>query len=321
MTGGLLTTNANNILPDGPAGYKAGDGRVNQTPWLALTHSMLFRLHNYIAQQLAAVNPDWNDDVLFNECRRINIAIYEHLIYNEWLVTLVGREFLESRNLTGCSSDEESGAYDASVDASNMDEFAHASFREFHTYIPGYVNFIANDGVILKTMKLSDTIPNSKLLEENYNNVLRGMLQDPMENKHLGYSEELRNLFTKNKCGVGIDLFSLDVTRGRDVGVPPYIDFFEKCGHDAIKSWDDLQGYMDDDNLQLLMKIYTDVEDVDLVVGTLLERKSFGILGAIGACILGEQFYRLKFGNRFFYTFQDSPYPFTPGDLNPRTLL
>lgn len=321
MTGGLLTTNANNILPDGPAGYTAGDVRVNQTPWLALTHSLLFRLHNYIAQQLAAVNTDWDDNNLFSESRRINIAIYEHLIYDEWLPTFVGREFLENKNLTGCSSDGTNGAYDASVDASNMDEFAHASFRLFHTYIPGYVNLIADDGVILKTIKFSDTIFNSKLLEENYNNVLRGMLQDPLETKHLGYSEEVRNLFAKNECGVGIDLFSLDVTRGRDVGVPPYIDFFEKCGHDAIKSWDDLQAYMEDDNLQLLMKIYTDVEDVDLVVGVLFERKLFGRLGAISACLLGEQFYRLKFGNRFFYTFQESPYPFTPGDLNPWTLL
>lgn len=316
MTGGLFSMNANNILPEGQSGYVAGDGRVNQTPWLVSTHSLLFRLHNYIAQRLAAVNQHWNDERLFNESRRINIAIYEHLIYNEWLPAFVGREYSESKNLTCRREDDVCGAYDATVDASAIAEFAHASFRLFHTYVPADVNFIADDGTKLKTIKLSDTIEQPTLIENNFNNLLRGMLYDPLESGRSGYSEQLRNLFEKNDRGIGIDLFSMDVMRGRDFGVPPYIDLIVKCGHNAIKSWKDLKRYFSDSNLEVLMRIYADIEDVDLLVGTLLEYKSFGRHGVIGSCILSEQFYRLKTGNRFFYTFEDSPYPFTRGKLN-----
>lgn len=316
MSGGLFTMNANNILPEGRGGYAAGDVRVNQTPWLALIHSLLFRMHNYIAERLAAVNVHWDDDKLFNESRRINIATYEHLIYDEWLPTFMGPRDAEKNNLTCGRGDDACGAYDARVDASAIDEFSQATFRTYHTYVPAYVNFIGDDGTTLKTMELSDTIGQSTLLEDDYDNVLRGMLRDPLELKHLGYSNQLRNMFAKNDCGIGIDLFSLDVMRERDFGVSPYIDFFAKCGYPAIKSWKELKGYFSETNLQLLMRIYPDVDDIDLVVGVLLEHKSFGRAGAIGACILGEQFYRLKTGNRFFHTFPTSPYPFERGAVS-----
>lgn len=313
MTGGLFNMNANNILPEGQFGYVAGDGRVNQTPWLALTHSLLFRLHNYIATRLAAVNQHWNDERLFNESRRINIAIYEHLIYNEWLPTFVGREYSESKNLTCRREDDVCGAYDATIDASATAEFAHASFRSFHTYVPADVNFIADDGTKLKTIKLSDTIEKSTLIENNFDNLLRGMLYDPLAIGRPGYSKQLRNLFEKNDCGIGIDVFAMDVMRGRDFGVVPYIDFFVMCGHNAIKSWKDLKQYFSNSDLQVLMRIYADIDDIDLLVGILLEVKSYGRHGVIGGCILVEQFYRLKTSNRFFYTFKDSPYPFAQG--------
>lgn len=315
MTGGLFNMNANDVLPSlGTNGYEAGDARVNQTPWLALWHSLLYRLHNYIAKRLATVNKHWDDDRLFNESRRISIAVYEHLTYNQWLPTVLGRKYAESKNLTCRRVDAGCGAYDASVDASTIDEAAHASFRHSHALVPDNVNFIANNGSKLKTMKLSDTVDKASLIETNYNDILRGMLYDRAEEKRLGYSKELRNLLFINKCDIGIDLFSIDMMRGRDFGVPPYIDFFTTCGLAAIKSWSNLKKYFSDRNFQLLKDIYEDFEDIDLLVGVMLERKSCGQNGVIGACTVGELFARHKTGNRFFYSFKDSPYPFSVGE-------
>lgn len=260
------------------------------------------------------MHQNWTDDKLFNESRRINIAIYEHLIYNEWLPTFLGREYAQNKNLTCRRQNERCGVYDANVDASANDEFASAAFRLFHMYVPESVNFVADNATKLKILKLSDTINQPTIIENNFNNLLRGMLYDSLETEHVGYSEELRNYFAKNKCGIGIDLFSMDVMRGRDYGVPVYIDFFVKCNQNAIKSWQDLKRYFSGENFQLLMKIYDDVNDIDLLVGVMLEKKTFGRLGVIGACIVREQFYRLKVGNRFFYTFEDSPHPFTRGE-------
>lgn len=54
----------------------------------------------------------------------------------------------------------------------------------------------------------------------------------------------MRNYIYKNlnKLGVGIDVLSLDIQRGRDHGVPPYYQYMEFCQKDIgkIRDWDDL---------------------------------------------------------------------------------
>lgn len=85
-----MNLNDEEILMEGPKGYQAGDFRVRQTPWLTITHSIFIRVHNRCADNLANLRPDWTDERLFQEARRITIAIYQHLVYDEWIPTFLG---------------------------------------------------------------------------------------------------------------------------------------------------------------------------------------------------------------------------------------
>lgn len=49
------------------------------------------------------------------------------------------------------------------------------------------------------------------------------------------------------------------------------------------------------------------------MVGCLLEDKNHGETGLVGSYIMEEQFYRLKYGHRFFYSFPNGENPFTEG--------
>lgn len=80
-----------NILPRSGDTYTGGDPRVTQTAQLALVHSLCYRLHNFIAENLMAIKRNWNDEQLFSESRRITIAIYQSVIYNEWLPAYIGK--------------------------------------------------------------------------------------------------------------------------------------------------------------------------------------------------------------------------------------
>lgn len=49
-----------------------------------------WRYHNYIAEQLARVNPCWDDETLFNTARDINIAVAQQIYYYEMLPVFLG---------------------------------------------------------------------------------------------------------------------------------------------------------------------------------------------------------------------------------------
>lgn len=129
---------------------------------------------------------------------------------------------------------------------------------------------------------------------------------------------QIRNLlFKTNYKGekVGRDLLLVDILRGRDTGIPPYVDFFKTCLKTEIRSWDDLAPYFEQRDLELLKSIYNDgddsFKDIDAIVGMLLEERVHGLFGEIGACIIADQFHRTKCGDRFFHTHPSNPYPFT----------
>lgn len=108
-------------------------------------------------------------------------------------------------------------------------------------------------------------------------------------------------------------MFSIDVQRGREHGIPPYIKFYTECTGIIVKHWHDLRADFTDENLELLSTMYESVCDVDLVVGTVLENRDHTLLGVVARCVTGQQFERLKYGDRYFYSFRDSPTPFRPG--------
>lgn len=53
--------------------------------------TLFWRLHNFLADVLFWMNPTWEDEQLFQEARRILIALYQHIIYYEFLPILIGK--------------------------------------------------------------------------------------------------------------------------------------------------------------------------------------------------------------------------------------
>ena len=89
---------------------------------------------------MKTLNLGWDDEKLYQESRRILNAEYQHILYNEFLPTLLGptgvTENIGIKTLTsGFSRD-----YQDTFDSRLMNEFATAAYRVGHTLIPGLIS-------------------------------------------------------------------------------------------------------------------------------------------------------------------------------------
>ena len=115
-----------------------GDGRVNEQPNLAVMHTLFLREHNRVARKLGEINPQWEDETLFQESRRIVVAEWQHIVYNEWLPILLGQENMDRFGLYPLTEGF-SNSYKTQFDPRIKNSFAAAAFRIGHTMIPATI--------------------------------------------------------------------------------------------------------------------------------------------------------------------------------------
>ncbi|XP_022084988.1 peroxidase-like [Acanthaster planci] len=304
---------------------KSGDRRTATQPGLTALHTLFLREHNRIAKEFRQLNPSLGADDVYQKARKILGAVWQHIIYNEYLPLVVGEDQYRSKNL----SPNAPYAYDPAVDASVANEFAAAAFRFGHSQVPFHLTR-ANKRYMRKTVpqiNMAEAFFNATFMFDEsiddgaVDSVLRGMTLQSMYKVDRRYSDALtNNLFGDPAVqGDGFDLESLDIQRGRDHGIPSYTTIRKDfCGLSEISSFQDLvdEEVMLNMDARSLKKIYGDdgVQDVDAIVGLVLENHLPNTLvGPTVSCIVADQFHRLKFGDRFFY---QNPDQFTQAQID-----
>lgn len=129
--------------------FISGDDRVNQNPGLMTIQTVFVREHNRIADNLALVNPSWEDETVFQEARRIIIAMIQHITYNEYLPILLGENIVQQMNLKPGEGTSQVSFYSPSVDPRVANEVCFFSrklcsmFKILNKfiYLPSFFNY------------------------------------------------------------------------------------------------------------------------------------------------------------------------------------
>ncbi|KAK4324937.1 hypothetical protein Pmani_004472 [Petrolisthes manimaculis] len=328
--GGRLKVQRRSLLPpdfeaeecesirDGLPCFRAGDNRVNEQVELTVIHTVWVRFHNIIASILAAQNPEWSDETLYQEARRIVVAIYQHIIYNEWLPLVIGKDYMARSGLLplreGFSND-----YDPSVNPTVTNEFATSAFRFGHTLVQGMIDLVGKKGQGTDRLQLRTQFNNPRLIYTpgRLDQFLRGLATQPAQQVDNFVTSELTNrLFETPEMPFGMDLVALNIQRGRDHAIAPYNDLRSACGLPKAEDFDDLLDVVPTSVVSAFRRVYRTVEDIDPFVAGISERHASGaILGPTFRCIVADQFARLKQGDRFFYELGDQPTSFTDEQL------
>ncbi|XP_073958146.1 salivary peroxidase/catechol oxidase-like [Choristoneura fumiferana] len=301
--------------------FETGDDRANENLHLTTMHLLWARQHNRLARGLAALNPRWEDQTLYQEARKIVGAQMQHITYNEFLPLVLGDDVMWALNLS-LRTGGRSGDYDPQVDASVANHFSAAAFRFAHTLLPGLIHSFDADNGSVDYVHLHEMLFNPYTLywSGGARRSVHSALNTPVHSVDPHVTDELSNHLFEQPISTnsslpahpcGLDLVSLNIQRGRDHGLPPYPAWREHCGFPRPKTFEDLVGVFNEVSWTRISTIYSHVDDIDLYTGALAEDPQGRLLGATLTCLLADQFLRVKIGDRFWYETEDEVAGFT----------
>lgn len=308
FSGGLMNTSSGNLLPrntglldnanEGPESnqslFLAGDIRANEQPGLIAMHTIFVREHNRLATQLATVNPGWSDEQIYQHARRMVGGMVQSITYNEYLPAIMGGA---APTLSGAS-------YDSATNATIANEFAGAAFRLGHTQVTNTLMRIQADGQNAAGghVAMMDSFFKPSLISSSseIDYFLNGLAHQTQQETDLMIIDDMRNMLFGQPGQGGLDLFAINVQRGRDHGLATYNDVASMFGLAKANDFSDITS---DSQLQAdLMSLYSSVDEVDLWIGLLAEDKDFqSEMGSLLGTMLNDQFSRLMTGDRFFF--------------------
>ncbi|KAM6338097.1 eosinophil peroxidase-like [Alca torda] len=293
--------------------FKAGDKRVTENLGLSALHTVFLREHNRLVTELRKLNPHWDGEKLYQESRKIIIAIIQMITYRDYLPLLLANE--TSKWIPLYSGYKEKADPTVSNVFTLAFRFGHISVQPFVSrlddsfqplgplsHVPLHLTFCATWRIIT---------------EGGIDPVIRGMVADHaklMKQNQL-LVDELQNHLFEQKEVIGLDLAALNLQRGRDHGLPGYNAWRRFCGLSQPQNLDEFSEVLGNSELaKKFMELYGTPDNIDLWIGAVAEPLvPQGRVGPLLACIIGTQFRNLRDGDRFWW---ENPGVFTPEQLH-----
>lgn len=308
---GRLRTSAGDLLPFNGLGlpnapdasarfFLGGDERANEQVGLTAMHTLFVREHNHWADRIrgwaaGAVGPDGEpptgDDV-YQMARALVVAELQAITYREFLPVLLGAA------APGVES-----TYDPALAPMIRNEFSTACYRFGHSMLPNALARIGPDGQSLPAGDLplaAAFFAPRVILDHGVEPLLRGLASREAQAVDVFVVDGVRNFLFGPPGAGGLDLPALNIQRGRDHGVPSYVDLRVAVGLSKPASFSAVTS--DPVVLQRLVSTYASVDDLDAWVGGLAEdRLPDALVGPLVRAVLTIQFTALRDGDAFWY--------------------
>lgn len=293
-------------LPPRPC-FRGGDLRANEQVALTAMHTIFVRLHNNIADRLCNMNPHWTDERIFQETRKIIIAIIQSVTYYEYLPKMLGQQGFDQ--FIGPYK-----GYNEALDGNLPNAFGGAAFRIGHTQVQPTLERLDKFWCSIGVVNLEQAFFNPELFVQGggTDTLIRGLLGTQSRKLDEFVTKVLTTrLFAQSNANqIGTDLASLNIQRGRDHGLPAYRIFKNFCTNQF-----GIRGeFTNITTRQAFIDLYGSEEDIDLWPAGLAETPLPGsLLGPTFTCIWAITFLGMREGDRFWF---ENPGVFTSEQLN-----
>ncbi|XP_035701778.1 chorion peroxidase-like [Folsomia candida] len=252
--------------------FLAGDDRVNEMPGLLVMHTLWFREHNRIAEGIYNLMPFWDDEFIFQETRRLVLAEWQNVVYGEYLPTLLG---MDTMNKYGLTLRDWWSNYDPNVDATVFHAFADAAYRFGHTFSNGIIQLYRGLENIGSYRIRHNFFVDTQVVQDGgkgYDYILNGLLIQNAQTYDPFVTEDLTNhVLQLPTDDFGSDLIARNFQRGRDHGLPAWMEFRRLCGLETTTSWLNKPVEVVSDSWLKLQGLFQNPNEVDLFTGGIIE--------------------------------------------------
>jgi hypothetical protein len=275
--------------------FVAGDIRINEQPTLACMHILFIREHNYQADRFAAKHPDWTDEQIFQGARRIVIAELQHIAIDEFIPALFG-------NAAGIGR---YSGYDPRVNPGVSAVFSTAAYRVGHTLLSSAIQRLDADGKSIPEgpLRLRDSffaVAPPLVTAHGIEPFLRGVAAQKSQELDNKVIDEVRNFLFGLPGAGGLDLITLNLQRGRDMGLPDFNTVRSDFGLSRVTSFSQIT--KDPALAAQLQQLYGSVDAIDPFAGMFAEDHFRGYnIGQTLLAVFTDQFRRARAGDRFWY--------------------
>jgi peroxidase len=280
VDGRPVTSNQPSEFPN--TGSVAGDIRATEHQALFMLQALFLRMHNRFVRQLMANPQKFSNEELFKLARALNIAVYQSIVYREFLPVYIGLPNI--RPFRG---------YDNRIDPRVSNEFSTVAYRSGHSLVGCRLHSFAEDSTPITSVSIEEGFfnPQTVLSPPQFDGFLRGLVLHRAQQMDTKVSDSLRNrLFSRSDRLVRFDLTVFDIERARDHGMPPY---------SVMRS-----------SLGLGVPVGSLSSIVDSFIGVLAEpHLNSSQLGELGTLIIADQFDRSRTGDRCYYETLYSTFP------------
>lgn len=225
--------------------FAFGGDRANSAPQAAMMNTLLLREHNRLADGLAARNPDWDDDRVFETARNIVIVEFIKIVVEDYINHITPFAF----NLRA----DPSVAWTAPWNRTNWITTEFSLLYRWHALIPDEITWGG------KTYAIGETfLNNTPLLEIG---VERGF--EAMSRQRAGA------LGAFNTTRALQEVEKASIRQGRFCSLAPFADYRRYMGDRRPKTFEDIS--TDPDVARLLRDLYGEVDRVEFFPGLFAE--------------------------------------------------
>lgn len=209
-----------------------------------------------MARRLAKLNPHWNDNELFEESRRIVVGQMQHITYNEFLPYVLGEETIDRYGLR-LLTEGFYNHYSMNINPAVNNAAANAVFEFLFTTIPSTMERYSKDLNMIGYIKMTDSYFNpSEMYSNKFDQYLMGMISQNGKGADSFVTSEMTNGLSDD-AKEAFDFVAFTIQRGRDHGLPGYIEYRRACKlSPSVSSFEDLSSIIKSDVLKRLSSLY-----------------------------------------------------------------